>query len=56
MIGLLTALGEKSIVVKTTNKFTVYCPTRATMSMKPKQIPFVPIKPLEDLDHHQVGN
>ena len=32
-----------------------YCLVGATMSLKPIQIPFVPIKPREDLDHHQVG-
>ena len=35
--------------------FFFYCPTSATISMKPIQIPSAPIKPCEYLDHHQVG-
>ena len=42
-------------VAATTNKSTVTTQKNAPLSMKPIQIPMVPIKQNEKLDHYQVG-
>ena len=48
-------LGVNLWVAETTNKFTGTTPKNVPLSMKLIQIPVVPIKPNEDLDHHQVA-
>ena len=48
-------LGVNLWVSETTNNFTGTTPNSAPLSMKPIQSPVVPIKPNEDLDHHEVG-
>ena len=49
---LLSIDGSKLKCCQENKEVYCYCPTRATMPMKPIQNPFVPIKPCEDLDHH----
>ena len=51
----LSIVGSTLKCLKEKKKFTMYCPSRAKMLMKPIQSPSVPIKPREDLDHHQVA-
>ena len=48
-------LGVHLWVSETTNKLTGTTQNIAPLSMKPKQIPVVPIKQDGYLDHHQVG-
>ena len=52
--GLISNNGSKLKCCINNKLINRICPTSATMSTKPIQTPSAPMKPCEDLDHHQV--
>ena len=52
--GFLTNIGSELKCCLNNKWINNICPTSATMSMKVIQIPYAPIKPCKDSDHHQV--